>query len=122
MRRGHDDQDEQHDGEERVPVPAPRPFGHGRSPGFRQVVEQATQVGAGLGVHGPADPLVELGLVQPAVTEMLGQAVGDRLPLSVGNPQVLIGIRAAEQRRETAVPVRAAGPRLAVVSRHDAVL
>ena len=80
------------------------PFGHGRSPCFRQVVEQATQVGAGLGVHGPADALVELGLVQAAVGEVLGQAVGDRLPLGVRDAQVLIGIGAAEQRRETAGP------------------
>ena len=85
----------------RVPAPAPWPFGHCRSPCFRQVVEQASQVGAGLGVHGPADALVELGLVQAAVAEVLGQAVGDRLTLGVGNPQVLIGVGAAEQRGET---------------------
>ena len=84
------------------------PFGHCRSPCFRQVVEQATQVGAGLGVHGPADSLVELGLVQAAVAEMLGQAVSDRLALGVGDAQVLIGVGAAEQRGETAVPVRPA--------------
>ena len=112
MHGGHGDKHKQRDGEDRVAPPVPWPFGHGRSPCFRQVVEQASQVGPGLGVHGPADSLVELGLVQAAVTEVLGQAVGDRLPLSVGNPQVLIGIQAAEQRRETTVPVRAAGPLL----------
>ena len=83
--------------------------GTGRSPCFRQVVEQASQVGPGLGVHGPVDSLVELGLVEAPVAEVLGQAVGDRLALGVGDTQVLVGIGAAEQRRETAVPVRA-GP------------
>ena len=86
MRRGYDDEDEQHDGEEWTPA---RCLRRGRSarpePRFRQVVEQATQVGSGLGVHGPADLLVELGLVQAAVAEVLGQAVGDRLPLGAGN-------------------------------------
>ena len=71
------------------------PFGC-RSPRFRQVIKEAVQVGAGLGVHGPADALVELGLVQAPVAEVLGQAVGDRLPLGVGNPEVLIGIGAGE--------------------------
>ena len=61
-----------------------------RSPCFRQVVEQAVQVGAGLGAHGPADALVELGLVKTAGAEVLGQAVGDRLALGVGNPHVLV--------------------------------
>ena len=56
-----------------------------RSPCFRQVIKEAVQVGAGLGAHGPPDALVELGLVEAAVAEVLGQAVGDRLALGVGN-------------------------------------
>jgi hypothetical protein len=68
----------------------PAGSGRCRSPCFRQVVEQAVQVGAGLGAHGPADALVELGLVKTAGAEVLGQAVGDRLPLGVGNPHVLV--------------------------------
>ena len=67
-----------------------------RSPCFRQVINKTVQVGARLGVHGPADSLVELGLVQAPVAEVLGQAVGDRLALGVGNPKVLIGIGAGE--------------------------
>ena len=107
--------EDERDGEDGVPAPVPGMFGRCRSPCFRQVVEQATKVGAGLGVHGPGHSLVELGLVQAAVSEVLGQAVGDRLPLGVGNPHVLIGIGAGEQRRETA------GPGLAVLRRHDDV-
>ena len=81
---------------DRVALPAARlacrvgRVGRCRSPCFRQVLEQAVQVGAGLGAHGPADALVELGLVETAGAEVLGQAVGDRLALGVGNPHVLV--------------------------------
>jgi hypothetical protein len=93
--RGRDrDEDDQRDEQDRVAVPAPQLAGRRvrgcRSPCFRQVVEQAVQVGAGLGAHGLADALVELGLVKTAGAEVLGQAVGDRLPLGVGNPHVLV--------------------------------
>ena len=108
-RQGENDEEYEEQNGVAAPAHAPWVFRHGRSPCFRQVVEQATQVGPGLGVHGPADSLVELGLVQAAVGEVLGQAVGDRLTLGVRDAQVLIGVEAAEQWRETAVPVRA-GP------------
>ena len=92
--RGRDgDEDDQRDEQDRVAASAARlarRVRRCRSPCFRQVVEQAVQVGAGLGAHGPADTLVELGLVKTAGAEVLGQAVGDRLPLGVGNPHVLV--------------------------------
>ena len=101
---GHQDREEDKpDEQDGMAVPPPRAV-HScrsscyscRSPCFRQVIKKTVQVGAGLGVHGPADSLVELGLVQAPVAEVLGQAVGDRLALGVGNPEVLIGIGAGE--------------------------
>ena len=72
-----------------APVPGSR-SGAAGAPVSGRSSNRPAQVGAGLGVHGPADSLVELGLVQAAVAEVLGQAVGDRLPLGVGNPHVLV--------------------------------
>ena len=53
-----------------------------------QVGEQAVQVTVGLGVHGLAEPLVELGLVQAAFAEVLAERVGHGLALGVGDPEV----------------------------------
>src|SRR5580704_1877993 len=50
--------------------------GPGRA-GVGQVVEQAREVAAGLGGHGPADPLVELRLVETAVGVVRPQLLGD---------------------------------------------
>jgi hypothetical protein len=69
-----------------------------RSPCVRQIREQAAQVRPGLGAHGPPDAIVELGLVQAAGGEVLGQAVGDLLALGVGDAQVLVRIGGPEQR------------------------
>ena len=52
-----------------------RPGGPRRSR-LRQVIEQPAQVPAGRGVHRLRDALVELGLVEPAFSEVGGQAVG----------------------------------------------
>ena len=63
-----------------------------RRSGVRQVVEQARQVAAGLGGHRPADPVVELGLVEPAVGVVLAEELGDRVALGVGDADVLVGV------------------------------
>ena len=63
-----------------------------RGPGLRKVVEQARQVAAGLGGHRPADPVVELGLVEPAVGVVLAEELSDRVALGVGDPDVLVGV------------------------------
>src|ERR1700722_16581174 len=68
-----------------------RPRG-GRGPRVGQVVEQAREVAAGLGGHGPADPVVELGLVEAAVGVVHAQLLGDRVPVRVGDADVLVGV------------------------------
>ena len=70
---------------------ARRPRGP-RRPGVGQVVEEAREVAAGLGGHRPADPLVELGLVEAAVGVVRAQLLGDRVPLGVGDADVLVGV------------------------------
>ena len=79
---------------------------HCRSPCLRQVREQPAQVGPGLGAHGPPDPVIELGLVQAASGEVLGQPTADRLALGVGDAQVLVGIHAAARRQSTSPAAR----------------
>src|ERR1700685_2631669 len=49
-----------------------------RRPRIGQVVEEAREVAAGFGGHGPADPLVELRLVEAAVGVVHAQLLGDR--------------------------------------------
>ena len=63
-----------------------------RRPEVGQVVEQAREVAAGLGGHRLADPLVELGLVEAAVGVVRAQLLGDRVPLGVGDADVLVGV------------------------------
>ena len=95
------------------PVPwraaaTPRKLWHCRSPCLRQVGEQPAQVGPGLGAHGPPNPVIELGLVQAASGEVLGQPAADRLALGVGDAQVLVGIHAAARRQSTSPAARRA--------------
>jgi hypothetical protein len=47
---------------------------------------------AGLGRHRPADPLVELGLVETALGVVLGEQLGDRVTVGVGDAQLLVGV------------------------------
>jgi hypothetical protein len=54
----------------------------------RQVGEQPAQVRVSLGSHCLVEPLVELGLVEPPVPEVLGQQVSDLGALGVGEPQI----------------------------------
>src|SRR5580693_4219033 len=61
-------------------------------PGVGEVVEEAREVAAGLGGHGPADPLVELRLVEAAVGVVRPQLLGDRVPVRVGYANVLVGV------------------------------
>jgi hypothetical protein len=56
--------------------------------GVRQVGEQSGQVSHRLRPHGPVKPVAELGLVEPSVTEVLSQAIGDRSPFGVADPHV----------------------------------
>ena len=84
----------------------PRKLWHCRSPCFRQVGEQPPQVAPGLGAHSPPNPVIELGLVQAAGGEVLGQPTGDRLALGVGDAQVLVGIHAARARSTSPVAPR----------------
>src|SRR5579875_3961345 len=104
MRGRQDEQDHERKEDNRVAVAAPWAYRTCRSPGVRQVVEQAAEIRPGLGVHCAPDPLVELGLVQASLAEVLSQAVGDRLAFGVGNPQVLVGVETTQQRREAARP------------------
>ena len=70
---------------------AGRPRGP-RRPRVGQVVEEAREVAAGFGGHGPADPLVELRLVETAVGVVRAQLLGDRVPVRVGDANVLVGV------------------------------
>ncbi len=72
--------------------PGPAVPGAPADPGVGQVVEQAREVAAGLGGHGPADPLVELRLVETAVGVVRAQLLGDRAPVRVGDANVLVGV------------------------------
>ena len=94
-----------------------RKLWHCRGPCFRQVGEQPPQVAPGLGAHGPPDPVVELGLVEAASGEVLGQPAGDRLALGVGDAQVLVGIHAAARGRSTSPAAPAPSP-LSMTIRH----
>ena len=76
-----------------------RPAGPGRpwdprrpGVGVGQVVEEAREVAAGLGGHGPVDALVELGLVETAVGVVRAQLLGDRVSVRVGDADVLVGV------------------------------
>jgi hypothetical protein len=63
---------------------------------------------ANRGAHGAPDPVVELGLVQAASREVLGQPAAGRLALGVGDAQVLVGIHAAARRQNTSPAARRA--------------
>ena len=104
------------------PVPrraaaTPQKLWHCRGPGFRQVGEQPSQVAPGPGAHGPPDPAVELGLVQAASSEVLGQPAGDRLALGVGDAQVWSEYIPPLAGEAPAPPPRAPSP-LSMTIRH----
>ncbi len=84
-----DHEDKPEDKHRVVGVPVP-PLAGGRF-GYLvvwQVVEQPGQVRPGLGSHCLIDALVELGLVEAAVTVMLAEAVGDLRAFGIGDSQV----------------------------------
>ena len=58
-------------------------------------MQQAVQVGPGLGAHRPAQPVVQLGLVEPAVPVVLGEAVRHLGPVGIGHPHEGVSGRAA---------------------------
>ena len=59
-------------------------------------MQQSVQVGPGLGAHRLAQPVVELGLVEPAVPVVLGEAVRHLGPVGIGHPHGGVsGMRAA---------------------------
>ena len=100
--------------------PGPGRTGAGGRAGLHlgQVVGEPGQVGLGLGAHRPAEPLVQLGLVEAAVPVVLGQLVGDLGPLGVGDSHAGIGgalARSGPRVRSTDMwrrPLRSAGPGL----------
>jgi hypothetical protein len=67
--------------------------------GVRQVGEQSGQVSHRLRPHGPVKPVTELGFVEPSVTEVLSQAIGDRSPFGVPDSHVRAGPASPPQGR-----------------------
>jgi len=91
VRRGSRDQDRgEQQGHQQRKARGPGAWlrGGGHFPGRRQVGQQGAEVALGPRGQGLRDPLIELGLVESALLEVLPQFGRHRITLGVGHPQV----------------------------------